>query len=89
MAHTLGAPGGGTPHVNILSIKFCELLAHAVSYLAHASTHSRHKKAGANPGKIVCSLQLAVLITSLVQGHDFDGKHGGRLIGVNEALSLD
>ena len=60
-----------------------------VSYYAHASTHSRHKKAGANPGKIVCSLQLVGLIASLVQGHALDGKHGGRLISINEGLSLD
>jgi len=73
----------------LLNSRFCELLAHAVSYLVHASTHSRHKKAGANPGKIVCGLQLAVLVASLVEGHHFDGKHGGRLISINEGLSLD
>ena len=73
----------------LLRSRFCELLARAVSYLAHASTHSRHKKAGANPGKIVCGLQLVGLIASLVQGHALDGKHGGRLISINEGLSLD
>ena len=73
----------------ICFVIICEFLHQAVSYLAHASTHSRHKKAGANPGKIVCGLQLVGLIASLVQGHALDGKHGGRLISINEGLSLD
>jgi hypothetical protein len=50
-----------------------------VSYYAHATTHSKHKKAGADPGSIDCALQL-VLITSLVErGHE--NLEGGRVVG--------
>jgi hypothetical protein len=65
------------------------IIRFSVSYYAHASTHSRYKKAGADPGKIACGLQLVSLVASLVQGHALDGKDRRRVVSINEALCLD
>ena len=45
-----GGGGGGSPMSRICHVSFKELMMYLVSYLVHACTHSRHKKARGDPG---------------------------------------